>query len=260
MLYEIKIDNNGDAREDVTYPVPVQDQVRNPNTFLYNTGPITSLDSAELERAPVLHGHARHWPAAPAARSPVLGQDLPTPPVNVGIRSTPNYDALAAAAVRTCRRVRVFAGQRDDPFFVDLNVFDLLAVPPADTDNTDSLAGTTSTRSRSKCRSPRSPPTARGRRPPTDPNAVIGVWSTASRPSVTIRIGGQEKHSGALRAGLPARPAAGERSRHSARREGPVQFARAHGRRRGAAVRARSRSAEAAVAALRHSVAADAAQ
>ena len=36
---------------------------------------------------------------------------------------------------------QVFAGQRDDPFFVDLNVFDLLAVPPADTKNFDSLAG-----------------------------------------------------------------------------------------------------------------------
>ena len=31
-----------------------------------------------------------------------------------------------------------------------------------------------------------------------DPNAVIGVWSTASRPVITTRGGGQEKHSSAL--------------------------------------------------------------
>ena len=57
-------------------------------------------------------------------------------------RSTPNYDALAAQAVRQLSDgSRVFAGQRDDPFFVDLNVFDLLAVPPADINNFDALAG-----------------------------------------------------------------------------------------------------------------------
>jgi hypothetical protein len=72
----------------------------------------------------------------------VLATDLPTPPVNVGFRSTPNYEALAAAAVRPLPNgAQVFAGQRDDPFFVDLNVFDLLAVPPADTNNFDALAG-----------------------------------------------------------------------------------------------------------------------
>ena len=82
----------------------------------------------------------------PEAAGPGTGgcsaSDLPTPPVNVGFRSTPNYDALAAQAVRQLSDgSRVFAGQRDDPFFVDLNVFDLLAVPPADIDNFDALAG-----------------------------------------------------------------------------------------------------------------------
>ena len=44
-LYEIKVDNNGDAREDVTFQFRFRTTVRNPNTFLYNTGPIASLDS-----------------------------------------------------------------------------------------------------------------------------------------------------------------------------------------------------------------------
>ena len=47
VLYEIKIDNNGDAREDVTFQFRFKTTVRNPNTFLYNTGPITSLDSPD---------------------------------------------------------------------------------------------------------------------------------------------------------------------------------------------------------------------
>src|SRR3954467_2416788 len=45
VLYEIKIDNNGDAREDVTYQFQFKTSVRDGDTFLYNTGPITSLDS-----------------------------------------------------------------------------------------------------------------------------------------------------------------------------------------------------------------------
>ena len=45
VLYEIMVDNNGDAVEDVTFQFTFRTDVRNPNTFLYNTGPITSLDS-----------------------------------------------------------------------------------------------------------------------------------------------------------------------------------------------------------------------
>ena len=40
VLYEIKIDNNGDGVEDITYQFRFTSVVNNPNTFLYNTGPI----------------------------------------------------------------------------------------------------------------------------------------------------------------------------------------------------------------------------
>src|SRR6188768_2575741 len=46
VLYEIMVDNDGDAVEDVTYQFRFQTETRNANTFLYNTGPITSLDAA----------------------------------------------------------------------------------------------------------------------------------------------------------------------------------------------------------------------
>ena len=42
-LYEIHIDNNGDAKEDITYQFRFRTDTRNGNTFLYNTGPITAL-------------------------------------------------------------------------------------------------------------------------------------------------------------------------------------------------------------------------
>ena len=49
-LYDIYVDNNGDATADYTYTLSSQVQVGNPNTFLYNTGPIGSVDDADWNR------------------------------------------------------------------------------------------------------------------------------------------------------------------------------------------------------------------
>lgn len=192
VLYEIKIDNNGDAVEDITFQFRFRTEVRNPNTFLYNTGTITSLDSPAFNVRQFYT--LTRFDGPHHTRGTVLAQDVPTPPVNVGLRSTPNYDALADAAIRQLPGgIQVFAGQRDDPFFVDLNVFDLLAVPPADTNNSDSLAGFNVHTIAIEV--PMAMLSATGTRPssPSDRNAVIGIWSTTSRPSVTMRGGGQEK-------------------------------------------------------------------
>src|SRR5882762_3703759 len=62
VLYEINIDNNGDGRADVTYRFRFKTVLGNNNTFLYNTGPIQSLDSPNWNRkqffdvAKVVHG------------------------------------------------------------------------------------------------------------------------------------------------------------------------------------------------------------
>jgi hypothetical protein len=195
VLYDINIDNNGDAVEDIVFEFKFRTEVRNPNTFLYNTGTITSLDSPAFNVRQFYT--LTRFDGPRGTRGTVLAQDVPTPPVNVGFRSTPNYDLLAKLAIRQLPNgTQVFAGQRDDPFFVDLNVFDLLAVPPADNDNSDSLAGFNVHTIALEV--PISSVTANGARPSSlsDPNAVIGVWSTASRPSVTTRVAGQENQSG----------------------------------------------------------------
>jgi hypothetical protein len=194
VLYEIMVDNDGDGVEDVTFQFRFKTTVVNPNTFLYNTGPITSLSSPnwnvrQTYTVTRIDGRRRD------GRATVLGRDLLTPPVNVGIRSTPDYDALAAEAITALpNSTQVFAGQRDDPFFVNLNLFDLLAVPPADTNNSDSLAGYNVHSIAIEV--PIASLTANGSRPTsaTDPNAVIGVWSTASRPSVTS-VGDRDEHA-----------------------------------------------------------------
>src|SRR5580658_5295129 len=46
VLYEIHIDNSGDGRADISYQFRFETHLADPGSFLYNTGPIESLDSA----------------------------------------------------------------------------------------------------------------------------------------------------------------------------------------------------------------------
>jgi hypothetical protein len=127
VVYAINIDNDGDAKEDLSYQFRFTTQTRNGGTFLYNTGPITSLEDPDWNR-PQTYGVT----LVEENQKTVLGEGFRTPPVNIGPRSTPDYASLAEAAVSTLPGGgKVFAGQRDDPFFVDLgSVFDLLGLRP----------------------------------------------------------------------------------------------------------------------------------
>jgi hypothetical protein len=123
VLYEIHVDNDGDGRADVSYQFRFTTQLRNDNTFLYNTGPIEALDSANWNRRQFYTLTRRDRSGA----SRVLVRNQPCPPCNIGPLSTPNYAALAARAVCNLPgNWKVFAGQRADGFYVDLGaIFDL---------------------------------------------------------------------------------------------------------------------------------------
>lgn len=127
VLYKLNVDNDGDAADDVVYEFRFRTKVQNSDTFLYNTGPITSLDDPDFNvRQSYTVTEVRD------GKRKVIGKNLATPPVNIGPRSTPGYTALANSAIHTLDDgIKVFAGQRDDPFFVDLgSVFDLLGLRP----------------------------------------------------------------------------------------------------------------------------------
>jgi hypothetical protein len=195
VLYEIMIDNDADAEEDITFQFRFRSETRNPNTFLYNTGVVTTLDDPDLNVRQYYSVTRIEGPRR-TGRGQVIGDNLPTPPVNVGARSMPDYASIAAAAVRPLSDgVQVFAGQRDEGFYVNLGVFDLLGVPPADNDTPDSTAGLNVHTVAIEV--PISALTANRNRPSSasDPGAILGVWSTASRPSVTTRTGAEERHN-----------------------------------------------------------------
>lgn len=131
--YKLNVDVDGDATADVTYTLESTTTVQNPNTFLYNTGPILGLPSANWNRQQTYTITESREPCGggSAIETPIVS-DVLAPPVNIGSKSTPGYAGLAADATYRTRvggdKLRVFAGQRDDAFFVDLQVFDLLTL------------------------------------------------------------------------------------------------------------------------------------
>ena len=128
VLYEINIDNNGDGVADIRYQFTFTSVNTIPSTFLYNDGPITSLTSTSWNRRQT-YTVAR---VDNAGKGPVLARNVPCPPCNIGPLSTPNYAALASAAVTALPGGRtVFAGQRAEAFFVDLGaIFELGVLRP----------------------------------------------------------------------------------------------------------------------------------
>jgi len=180
--YEMHIDNDGDAVSDITYRFTFKTKVGNGNTFLYNTGPITSITDAALN---VKQTYTLTRIDDVSDDAEVIARDVPVAPWYVGKRSFPNntYDMVANQAIKTAGSVKVFAGPRDEPFFVDLHVFDLLGVggaPTTDGVNVMSLV----------LEVPIRDVAIDGVRPRSgdmSPSSVIGVYASSSRQKVTIR-------------------------------------------------------------------------
>src|SRR5262245_32386431 len=128
--YDINIDNNGDAAVDIIFRFEFTTTTVNGDTFLYNTGPITynsGTNSYDNWNRPQTYRLTAIKNGVPQ----VLGSGLLTPPVNLGPNSTPNYPSLVTPAIKSGlpNGISSFAGQRDDPFFVDLGrAFDLLGI------------------------------------------------------------------------------------------------------------------------------------
>ena len=187
VLYEIHIDNNGDSKSDLDYQFTFKSTVQNPNTFLYNTGPITSLTDSDWNiRQTYSVKQVKNGSFVSG-----LAQDVKSPPVNIGPSSTPNYESLAEQAIYTASNgIKLFAGQRDDPFYVDLGgIFDLLTIRVLPGNNGGGIDGVAGFNTHTiAMQIPTQLLTKDGQLPtgPNDPDATIGVWATSSRKRLTI--------------------------------------------------------------------------
>jgi len=191
--YKINVDNNGDGLADVVYEFRFDTTVVNPDTFLYNTGPITSINDATFNRR-----QRYRVTRTDSHGTTTLTRGASCPPCNIGPRSTPNYSKLAKAAVVQARGGRkIFAGQRLDGFYVDLgSVFDLLDLRPFQnlhvipTPASDGVDGLRSYNVHTLAlQVPISDLTVDGSTPsdPMSATSVIGVWASASRQKALVR-------------------------------------------------------------------------
>ncbi|MGV9821692.1 DUF4331 domain-containing protein [Nocardia xishanensis] len=179
--YDIDIDNDGNGKPDITYRVTfATEDRRGGSTFLFDNGPVTGLNDENLlfrqnYTVSVSHG-VNDW------RPIAQGQAAPS---FTGPASMPDYGRLRKEATANLPGGgSVYVGAAEDPFFLDLRVFDLLYGGDLSEVGTDTLAGYNV--NTIVLQVPKSDLALRN-----DParNPVIGVWSDTERRSLQLSPG-----------------------------------------------------------------------
>ena len=204
VLYEIKISNHGDAKADIIYQFRFHTKVRNPHTFLYNVGPISSPTDKNWNRPQTYSvtrllrrrdghsgsrrgpGHAvsaaRRSTSACAARRTIRHWPRrPTTSCSAGPRCSPasaptasTSTSAASSTSATCARSRVPTTRASRRSSANMPGVNGLTRPQRAHDRP---AGADQ---------PTSPSTASRPRDVMSPKSVIGVWATASRTTARI--------------------------------------------------------------------------
>ena len=198
VLYEIKIDNVGDAKAHISYQFRFHSVIVNPNTFLYNLGSFGKNDDGQ-------YNYRQYYSVTRVddKGSTVLGQDIPVAAANVGPASEPDYSSITADAVakgQLSNGVNAFVGPRADPFFADVGaLFDLLTIrklPGNMGGGVNDFAGYNV--HSLVLQVPKSQLTRDGSAgsDPANANSIIGVWTTASRQATTVLNGTTSTGSG----------------------------------------------------------------
>jgi hypothetical protein len=218
VLYEIHVDNTGDGTPDISYQFTFTSTYTTPASFLYNTGPIESVDSPNWNRKQTFDLTMVTYPGG-VATPKTIATGLACPPCNIGPLSTPNYPDVGYSTFHRLDQNgfngMAFAGQRADGFYVDLGaIFDLGNLRPfEELHNMFGLKNTGLGKMAEGVNSithldvhtlaiqvPITDVVAGGTMPtsPTASNAVIGVWTTASRYASTVRnADGTQTNTGA---------------------------------------------------------------
>nr|WP_294695972.1 DUF4331 domain-containing protein [uncultured Friedmanniella sp.] len=194
--YEIHIDNNGDAKPDITYRWQFKDidqrgtaeRGAQDGTFLLNDGPVNSFDDPTLKFKQTYDLQGIRYNADGTEQAPIqLVTGGKAAPPNVGRASTPKYADLRAEAITPTQGPaaggKAFAGPSDDPFFLDLRIFDLLYGADLSETGFDGLSGYNV--NTVALQVPKRLVVANN-----DPakNPVIGVWSTTSRQKSRVLL------------------------------------------------------------------------
>src|SRR4249920_3328620 len=198
--YDIRIDNDGDAKPDIIYRWNFHTKYRNANSFIYNNGPVTALNDQNL-----LIRQTYDLTRIQGGHSKTLLDNAPVAPSRVGNASMPGYNAnLFDAAVKGAKNnIESWVGQSDDPFFLDLRVFDLLYGANLSEAGDDTLAGFNVNTVALQV-----PKSDLAKSKDADTNPIIGIWSTTSRKSARVQLAdgsqqNQGKYVQVSRLGMP---------------------------------------------------------
>ncbi|WP_309112298.1 DUF4331 domain-containing protein [Saccharothrix sp.] len=185
--YDINVDNDGDAKADLTYRFTFQtEDRRGKSTFLYNNGAVTSLDDENL----LFRQFYALEVVDQRGNAKKLVQRGKVAPSNTGPKSMPDYGALRDQAITAVPGgAKAFVGQADDPFFLDLRVFDLLYGADLSEVGQDTLRGFNA--NTIALQVPKNWLALKG---DAKRNPVIGVWSDTERRSMEISPGRARAH------------------------------------------------------------------
>ena len=190
--YYLNVDNTGDGRYDVRYKFKFRTVYRNKNSGIYALPGVSGIGDPKLQviqRYDVTR--EVYKPNGKLRSANVIARNLPVGPNNTGSKNFPNYDAVGNQAIRSLPGGgKVFVGQRDDPFFVDLGAtFDSVHLRKG-TGNVgggkDDLAGYNV--HSIVLQVPKSKVTRDGRSVsgPKADTAVVDVWASTYRPALQV--------------------------------------------------------------------------
>jgi Domain of unknown function (DUF4331) len=186
--YQVHIDNNHDAKADITYRWTFKSGYRDGSTFLYNTGPVKSIDDTTLN-----FRQTYTLERIAGGQATALLTDAKVAPSFTGAASMPDYAALRNQAITAFGgNGKSFAGQADDPFFLDLRIFDLLYGT-----NLKEAGNDTLTNYNVNTIALQVPKTDLALAGDAGANPIVGVWSDTERPAVrTQAADGSQTFSG----------------------------------------------------------------
>ncbi|HEX8205129.1 MAG TPA: DUF4331 domain-containing protein, partial [Solirubrobacteraceae bacterium] len=189
--YYVNVDNTGDGVYDVRYRFTFKTRIGNKETFLYALPGVSSIDDAKLNVKQTYKVERLTYRRGKLRSTRTVAANLPVAPNNVGPKTIPNYTAVADQAIRSLPGGgRVFAGQREDPFFVDLGAtFDGINLRNA-TGNAgggrDDLAGYGVHAIVLQVPEAQVTRDAQSVSAPDSANAAVGVWASTERRRIVV--------------------------------------------------------------------------
>jgi len=189
--YYINIDNTGDGKADIAYRFVFKTFV-NKNSFLYAFPGVESIDDPKLYNKQTYSVFQERLVNGVRKSTTRIASGLPVAPSNVGPKTFKDYNAVANQAIRSVSGISLFAGQREDPFFIDLGTtFDAINIRNSGTTGNqgggkDDISGLNTQSIVMQIPEEQVTRNKQAVASADASNAVVGVWSSTERKKLEV--------------------------------------------------------------------------